>query len=960
MSKNLSGYFKNNEDANDDMGPSVSMAIEADDQEQFQKSTFNLKRTRSIGLFSDYLDTNTPLHTTSKTIAKPEVTRDDSMDSDLEYDNGSSESYDSYDEDMSSEDEDDDLQAGEQLQLHRTQDHAGTADWSATPSKTPGQSASVSPPPADNDTILIPQDDNDLVMEPNTHVDYLSHNWNESEVLNSWKYIILKKKRKDDVIDSVSSARLENASWRTWAKARNHLETVSPEIVNWSKDSDVTWLYGPVVTDSKSNEEYDEYSKDAASLHNLTAEMGYGSDDETSKRLATKMTKKQLKPILKKRSVTEIIEENTQWKLNEVRKHLNEMKNSIVLLDSYNSSEAFNDYNYLANKLNAQYYSNNNKKVENNPNNNPNNNNNNNPDQNHSVLNSTASSSSHSTLSVKENEDKSISVNKNDNNDYNYDNKIHDSGNNSYSTLKNNTGQLTDKGPKNFKSNSTSTLTTFMINTNDSFDHNTLDYNTNTTTTTMDTNDLKKKNLLMPALASILTTSVSKQNKPQAVRHIHFSDRVEQCISLGYSQRDVMSMYSSNDTSSDEDESGRLQDYNHRDYLSQENNDMYNSDNSSNSEYLQSNSSGNEDDNEDGGLFINARFSRRLSTSVNSTVTDNSSLISSSTSRNRLKPIIKLLPATTLNYGSDEESDNSDYDYNYGNAVSHNVNTYRGYDYMYDYNSVYTGDTSNFLPIDHSEVVDIPEGIDLQTSIADDSSNYNQGMISPTIEAHPILNLGFNGSAELSSSNRGGFMCGPSDSEFSNSDNEQQFIENSQNQSSEDDTYTDYHANDTGIKRYASVGKGGSSTSLKDLSRNGSNVSLSGATHSFITGKVLTPHLEQSNISEKPIKLVQSAPPFHRQASKNNFIFDSDSSDNEADVEDIQMVDVPSVEGNSTNWNDVQPSSAIPIPSTLKANFGIDSKSPSPAQVEPSTVAINGSFSLRNNSIKSVISETDL
>jgi hypothetical protein len=29
-------------------------------------------------------------------------------------------------------------------------------------------------------------------------------------------------------------ARLENASWRTWAKQRNKLKTISPETLNWS------------------------------------------------------------------------------------------------------------------------------------------------------------------------------------------------------------------------------------------------------------------------------------------------------------------------------------------------------------------------------------------------------------------------------------------------------------------------------------------------------------------------------------------------------------------------------------------------------------------------------------------------------------------------------------------------------------------------------------------------------
>ncbi|KAF9255247.1 hypothetical protein L218DRAFT_358215 [Marasmius fiardii PR-910] len=42
--------------------------------------------------------------------------------------------------------------------------------------------------------------------------------------------------------------RLENASWRAWWKQKNELKTVNPEILNWFKDSDVTWLYGPLTT----------------------------------------------------------------------------------------------------------------------------------------------------------------------------------------------------------------------------------------------------------------------------------------------------------------------------------------------------------------------------------------------------------------------------------------------------------------------------------------------------------------------------------------------------------------------------------------------------------------------------------------------------------------------------------------------------------------------------------------
>ena len=308
----------NNDNDNEDMGPSVSMAVQAKNDDEFHKSTFNLKRTRSMGLLDEYIDP------TKKLLGRS----DDLYDDDNEYyenssgNSSSNSSDDDYDDDDDDDDDDD------------YQDH----------------STSVSPPPPDNDSYLIPQDDNDVVVEPERHVDYLSHEWKESEISNSWKYIILKKKKRD--VDLVNAARLENASWRTWAKARNNLKTVSPEVVNWSKDSDVTWLYGPIVRDSEGNSKSEEE-------HDL--ERGYGSDDENSKRISKPTKKPKLpvaapKPILKKRTVTEIIEDNALWKLNEARKHMTEVKHASVIMDPNGNKNVHDDFDALAAQVNAQYY----------------------------------------------------------------------------------------------------------------------------------------------------------------------------------------------------------------------------------------------------------------------------------------------------------------------------------------------------------------------------------------------------------------------------------------------------------------------------------------------------------------------------------------------------------------------------------------------------------------------------
>ncbi|KAL6720759.1 protein phosphatase regulator [Lecanora helva] len=85
-------------------------------------------------------------------------------------------------------------------------------------------------------------DDSAIESEPTRHVDYLSYSWKEEDIWASWRHIVAKKSLYPN------SLRLENASWRTWAKLKFRLKTVSPAALNWMKDHDVTWLYGPLQT----------------------------------------------------------------------------------------------------------------------------------------------------------------------------------------------------------------------------------------------------------------------------------------------------------------------------------------------------------------------------------------------------------------------------------------------------------------------------------------------------------------------------------------------------------------------------------------------------------------------------------------------------------------------------------------------------------------------------------------
>ncbi|KAL2133482.1 hypothetical protein VTI74DRAFT_2287 [Chaetomium olivicolor] len=125
------------------------------------------------------------------------------------------------------------------------------------------------------------EDDIAIRAQPSRHVDYLSHNWREEDIWSSWKHIVARRG------DYNNAARLENASWRTWMKSKNKLSTVSPETLNWLKDCDVTWLYGPLQTGT-------------SSLHNT-------STNSTSAGLSKSNSFVDKKPILKKRSMSEIM-----------------------------------------------------------------------------------------------------------------------------------------------------------------------------------------------------------------------------------------------------------------------------------------------------------------------------------------------------------------------------------------------------------------------------------------------------------------------------------------------------------------------------------------------------------------------------------------------------------------------------------------------------------------------------
>ncbi|RAH71055.1 protein phosphatase regulator REG1 [Aspergillus aculeatinus CBS 121060] len=124
-------------------------------------------------------------------------------------------------------------------------------------------------------------DDSSIEDEPSRHVDYLSHEWRQEDIWASWRYVVARRSAYDNGV------RLENASWRTWGKLKMNLGTVSPETLNWLKDCDVTWLYGPLKTCDRREPTLD--------------------DSPPPSRFATPTLYPDRKPILKKRTASETI-----------------------------------------------------------------------------------------------------------------------------------------------------------------------------------------------------------------------------------------------------------------------------------------------------------------------------------------------------------------------------------------------------------------------------------------------------------------------------------------------------------------------------------------------------------------------------------------------------------------------------------------------------------------------------
>ncbi|KAJ3308708.1 hypothetical protein HDV04_000964 [Boothiomyces sp. JEL0838] len=82
-------------------------------------------------------------------------------------------------------------------------------------------------------------------VEQAEHVDYFHHDFNNFDLHETWKQATKVK----DNIDN--GRRFENACWRKFFQQKFNLKKINPSDLNWHKDADSCWLYGPYLPANK-------------------------------------------------------------------------------------------------------------------------------------------------------------------------------------------------------------------------------------------------------------------------------------------------------------------------------------------------------------------------------------------------------------------------------------------------------------------------------------------------------------------------------------------------------------------------------------------------------------------------------------------------------------------------------------------------------------------------------------
>lgn len=632
-------------------GATTSQHIDAEDDDHFNNTTFKLKRTRSIGLLDEFIS---PMERAKREAEKQEQQQSIPIQSLGPDDTNIDDPNDKPTHNTSKSND---------LNDHNAPNDEQKTDENDEQELTKRVSASFTSPE------FIPLDDTDIAIEPSRHVDYFSHQWDVSDISKSWRYVIQKRK------DVANSARLENASWRTWAQRRTNLKTINPEELNWSKENDITWLYGPIVNDDPESDDEDDN-------HDHHEDHHKHSSNTVSSAVAGDISipnpsMKRKKGILKKRSVEDVMishanlvkleamENRLKAKKEKQKEQLRKYYERTHKRTPSNEPPEFDDFDAISEKLNTQYR-------------------------------------------IPSNQNSAVDLT-------------------NLNKSPNDLASLDTQSPSGISNTSADEMATNVSNL-----------------------DLAKKST--NDSNNYFSDSKSIGSGLKRDRHIHFNDVVEQCIAVDYIEDDQLN--SDFDSEEVDDEEDYYDDDNStsNSTLRGSNSYMFSDPSSSGANSIGDSEAEKEeaddeddededDDDDDGGFFLKVKSpsgttsapplvnkekqkqeieeaQRQLAMehTPSSQKTDDTSSISTNSSK--VYRTIQLLPSTSLNYGSDEES--SDEENPYTSSLSHNVNnsSSRGYDYYYDYNTVYTVDPAHGIYGNNKDDGNSPDVVDLPQDLA--------------------------------------------------------------------------------------------------------------------------------------------------------------------------------------------------------------------------------------------------
>ncbi|KAI7907848.1 uncharacterized protein BX663DRAFT_492200 [Cokeromyces recurvatus] len=175
-------------------------------------------------------------------------------------------------------------------------------------------------------------------------VDYLSYQWSPEDLIQTYKenykqrqcYIIntitptdtllTKNEKRLKKSEEYKLLRFQNALWRTMARdCTNQLgqsnKLIHPSTVSWQKESDITWLYGPIYTATSNN-------------RNIEMEKKKNVQQQQQKTSPT------LKPVLKKYNSSNVTQNIPTYSDNNVM--IASRTNSFSSISSKSSSVHFN------------------------------------------------------------------------------------------------------------------------------------------------------------------------------------------------------------------------------------------------------------------------------------------------------------------------------------------------------------------------------------------------------------------------------------------------------------------------------------------------------------------------------------------------------------------------------------------------------------------------------------------